>query len=101
MVTPSSRLLRMALAVAIASLVGERKSTATRAFHSARECDGIGYLNMGTRRVMADLVGAGAGGMRSEIEVVSRTPLGSRNDVPSICVGPVWVVRPFGSQIAM
>ena len=48
-VTPSSRFLRMALAVAIASLVGERESTATRAFHSARECGGIGYLNVGTR----------------------------------------------------
>jgi len=48
-VTPSSRFLRMALAVAIASLIGERESTATRAFHSARECGGIGYLNVGTR----------------------------------------------------
>ncbi len=48
-VTPSSRLLRMALAVAIASLVGERESTATRACHSGRECGGLGYLKTGTR----------------------------------------------------
>ncbi len=45
--TLSSRFLRMALPVAIANLVGERESTATRAFHSARECGGIGYLNVG------------------------------------------------------
>ncbi len=101
MVTPSSRLLRMmALAVAIANLVGERESTATRAFHFARQYDGIGYLIVGTRGVMADLLGTGAGGTRSGIEVVPRTPLWSRNDVPIVCVGPVWVVRPFGSQIA-
>ena len=80
----SSRFLRMALAVAIASLVGERESTATRAFHSARECGGIGYLNVGTRGGMADVVGTGVGGMRSGIEVIPRTPLWSRNDVPIV-----------------
>ena len=35
-VTSSSRFLRIALPAAIASLVGERESTATRAYHSAR-----------------------------------------------------------------
>ncbi len=99
--TSSSRFLKMALAVAIANLVGERESTATRAFHSARECGGIGYLNVGTREGMADLVGAGAGGMRSGIEVIPRTSLWYRNDVPIVCVGPTCVVRPFGSQTAM
>jgi len=83
-VTPSSRFLRMASAVAIVSLVGERESTATCAFYSARKCGGIGYLNVGTRGGMADLVGAGVGGMRSGIEVVPRTPQWSRNDVPSV-----------------
>jgi hypothetical protein len=91
----------MALAVAIASLVGERESTATRAFHSARECGGIVYLNVGIRGVLADLVGAGAGGMSSGVEIVPRTPLWSINDVPIVCLGPAWVVRPCGSQIVM
>ena len=67
----------MALAVAIANLAGERESTATRALGVPWERGWIGYLNVGTRRVMADLVGAGAGGTRSEIEVVPRTPLWS------------------------
>ena len=65
----------MALAVAIASVVGEWESTATRAFHSARECDGIGYLNVGTLGLMAGLEGSNAGGMRSGSEAVPRTPL--------------------------
>jgi len=100
-VTPSSRFLRMALAVAIVNLVREREFTVTRAFHSARECGGIGYLNVGTRGRMADVVGAGVGGRRSGIEVVPRTPLWSRNDVPIVCVSPSWVVRPPGSQTTM
>jgi hypothetical protein len=100
-VTPSSRLPRMALAVAITSLVGERESTATRAFRSARECGGIGYLNVTTRGIIADLMGAGVGGVRSEIDVVPTTPLWYRNDVPIDWVGPAWVARPCGSQIAM
>jgi hypothetical protein len=58
----------MALAVAIASVGWEWESIVTRAFHSARECDGIGYLYVGTRWVMVDLVGTGADGMRSGIE---------------------------------
>ncbi len=41
-VTPSSRFLRMALAVAIVNLVREREFTVTRAFHSAREYGGLG-----------------------------------------------------------
>jgi len=73
--TPSARFLRSACAVAMANWVGEWESTATRAFHSSRECDGTGYLNVGTRGIMADVVGAGAGGMRSRIEVVPRSPL--------------------------
>ena len=39
----------MALAVAIASVVGEWEFIATRVFHAARECNGIGYSNMETR----------------------------------------------------
>jgi len=71
----SSRFRRMAFAVAIANVVGEWESTATRAFDSARECDGIGYLNVGTLGVMAGLEGSKAGGMRSRSEAVPRNPL--------------------------
>jgi hypothetical protein len=88
MFMPSSGFLRMALAVAIASVVGEWESTATRAFYSARECDGIGYLNVGTRGMIAALVVTRAGGMRSGSESVPRTPLSYRNDVLIVCVGP-------------
>ena len=94
MFTPSSRLLRMALTMAIASVVWEWESIVTRAFHSARECDGIWYLNVGIRGVITDMVGTGAGGMRSGIEAIPRTPLWSRDDIMIVCVGPVWVVRP-------
>ena len=79
MIMPSSRFLRMALAVAIAGVGGEWESTATRAFHYARECDGIRYLNIGTRGVMTGLVGTRAGGMRSGSEAVPRISLWSRN----------------------
>jgi len=79
----------MACAVAMVRCIGEWESTATFAFHSSRECDGTGYLNVGTLGVVAALVGAGVGGMKSGIEVVPMTPLWSRNDVPIVCVGPV------------
>ena len=97
---PSARPLRMACAVAMASCVGEWESTATFAFHSSRECDGTEYLNVGTRGIAAVLVGTGVSGMRNGIEIVPMTPLWSRKDVPMVCVGPVWEVRPLGSQIA-
>ncbi len=44
----SSRLSRMALAVAIANVVGELESTAAWDFHDASVCAGTGYLNVGT-----------------------------------------------------
>ena len=40
----SSRLARMALAVAIAREAGECDSTATRVFHAAKGCGWMGYL---------------------------------------------------------
>ncbi len=49
-------LVRMALAIAIVSEVGEWESTATWVFQGARECSGIVYLNMGTPGILADAV---------------------------------------------
>ena len=69
-------------------------------FQDARVCVGIGYLNVGTLKVMpVDGIG-GAGGMRRGSEVLPRTPPWSRNDVAIVWVGPIWVVRPFGSHMA-
>ena len=46
------------------------------------------------------MVGTWTGGMRSGSESVPRTPLWPRNDVVIVWVGPFWVARLFGSEIA-
>ena len=34
-------------------------------------------------------------------EICPRTPLWSRNEVAIVCVGSLWVARPFGSHMAI
>jgi hypothetical protein len=96
----SPRLVSIALAIAIANEVGEWESIATWDFQAARVCVGIGYLNVGTLGVLTAVRIRLAGGMRRGSEVFPRTPLWSRNDTTIVWVGPVWVVRPFGSHIS-
>jgi hypothetical protein len=96
----SSRLARIALAVAIAKEVGEWDSTVTWVFHAAKVCGWMGYLNVGTRGVLLPVRLDCNGGMRIRIEVRPKIPQWSRNDVGIVCVGPTWAVRPLGSHIA-
>ena len=70
-------------------------------FQAARVCGGIGYFNVGTLGVLTVVKIGFVGGMRRRSEAFSRTPLWSRNDVAIVWVGPIWVVRPFGSHMAM
>ncbi len=65
----------MALAVARASEVWEWESTATCDFQAARLCDGIGYLKVETREVLAVIRIGVSGGMSRGSEVLPRTPL--------------------------
>ena len=90
----------MALAVAIANEVGEWESTAIWDFQAARVCGGIGYLNVGTRGVLAIVRIGFAGGMRRRSEALPRTPLWSRNDVAIVWVGSSWDVRSCGFHMA-
>ena len=96
----SSRLVRMALAVAMAKEVGEWGSTSTCVLHAASVCGWMGYLNVGTLGAMAADVIDWSGGIRIGIEVRLRTSQWSRNDVGIVYVGPSWAVRPLGSHIA-
>ena len=58
------RLYSIALAVVIASEVGECESISTWDFHAARVYGAIGYLNVGTLGVLAVLTVGFASGMR-------------------------------------
>ena len=95
------KLVSIALAVAIASEVGECESISTWDFHAAMACVEIEYLNVGTLGVLAVGIIELAGGMRRGSETFPRTPLWSRNDVAIVWVGPIWVVRPCGSHMAI
>ena len=70
-----SRLVRIALAVAIVSEIEEREYTVTWALHSASACVGMGYLNIGIREGMVVILAAWAGGMRRGKDTLSSTPL--------------------------
>jgi len=94
------RLVSMALAVAIASEVGEWESNATSDFHAARLCGGIGFGNVGTLGVLAVFRIGLAGGMRRGSGAFPRTPLWSRNDVVILYLGLIWVIRDCGSHMA-
>ena len=75
------KLVRIALAVAIANEVGECESISIRDFQAARVCGGIGYLNVGTLGALAVITIGLVGGMRRGSETFPRTPLRSRNEV--------------------
>ena len=83
----SCKLASIALAVAIASEVGECESISTCAFHAARVCGAIEYLNVGTLGVLAFVTNGLAGGMSRGSETFPRTPLWLRNDVAIVWVG--------------
>ena len=97
----SPRLVSMALAAAIASEVGKCESISTCNFQDARVCGGLGYLKVGTLGVLTVFMIGLAGEMRRGSEAFPRTPLWSRNDVLIAWVGPIWVVRLFGSHMAI
>ena len=58
-------------------------------------------MNVGTLGVLAVVMVGLAGGRRRGSEIFPRTPLWSRNNVGIVWVGPVRVIRPFGSHMAM
>ena len=91
----------MALAVVIASDVGECESISTCDFHAASVCGAIGYLNVGTLGGLPGVTVGSAGGMSRGREIVPRTPLWSRNDVAIVWVGSLWVARFCGSHMVM
>jgi hypothetical protein len=64
-------------------------------------CGGIEYLNVGTLEVLAVVMIGLAGRTRRGSETFPKTLLSPRNDVAIVWVGPIWVVRPVGSHMAM
>jgi hypothetical protein len=97
----SCKLVSIALAVAIANEVEEYESISAWDLQTTRVCGGIGYFNVGTLGILAVVMIGLAGGMRRGSETFPRTPLWSRVDVAISWVGPIWVVRPFGSHMAI
>ena len=58
-------------------------------------------MNVGTLGVLAVVMVWLSGRRRTGSETFPRTPLWSRNDVGIVWVGPVRVIRPFGSHMTM
>ena len=85
--------------MALANIVAECVSTATRAFHSSRVCHGIGYWNIGTR---GGCVSRGAISCVVKSGMCSRpkTPWSSRNAEGIVSVSPICLDMWRGSHMA-